>query len=56
MQIGRGIRQGCSMSSILFRLYGDYLIKEALAEVIDFKNGRRIVIKVRFADDTAIIA
>ena len=31
-------------------------MKEALAEVGDFKTGGRIVIKVRFADDTAIIA
>ena len=56
MQIGRGVRQGCCMSSILFNLYGEYLMKEASAEVGDFKNGGRIINKVRFADDTAIIA
>jgi len=43
------------MSSTLFNLYGEYLIKEALAEVGDFKIGGKII-KVRFADDTAIIA
>ena len=31
-------------------------MKEALAEVGDFKIGRRIINKVRFVDDTAIIA
>ena len=31
-------------------------MKEALAEVGDFKIGGRIFNKVRFADDTAIIA
>ena len=31
-------------------------MKEALAEVGDFKIGGRIINKVRFADDTAIIA
>ena len=36
--------------------YREYLMKEALAEVGDFKIGRRIINKVRFADDTAIIA
>ena len=36
--------------------YGEYLMKEASAEVGDFKIGGRIFNKVRFADDTAIIA
>ena len=31
-------------------------MKEALAEIGDFKIGRSIINKVRFADDTAIIA
>ena len=31
-------------------------MKEALAEVANFKIGGRIINKVRFADDTAIIA
>ena len=44
------------MSPILFIIYGEYLIKEALAELGYFKIGGRIINKVRFADDTAIIA
>ena len=35
MEIGRGVR----LSSILFNLYGEYLMKEALAEVGDCKIG-----------------
>ena len=42
------------MSPILFNLYGEYLMKEALVEVGDFKIGGRIIIKVRFVDDTAL--
>ena len=34
---GRGIKQGCCLSSLLFELYGEYLIKEALAELRYFK-------------------
>ena len=55
VKIGRGVRQGCCMSPILFNLYVEYLMKEALAEFEDFKIEGRIIDKVRFADDTAII-
>ena len=44
------------MLHVTHNLYGEYLMKEALAEVGDFKIGGRIINKVRFADDTAIIA
>ena len=33
VKIGRGVRQGHCKSHILFNLYGEYLMKEALAEV-----------------------
>ena len=53
VRIGGGVRQECCISPILFNLYGEYLIKEALAEVRDFKIGGRIINKVRFVDDIA---
>ena len=37
----RGVRQESCMSTILLNLYGEYLMKEALAEVRDFKIGGR---------------
>ena len=55
VKIGRGVRQGCCMSPILFNLCGEYLMKETLAEVRDLKIGGRIINKVRFTDDTATI-
>jgi hypothetical protein len=41
MEIGRGVRQRCCISPILFNVYGEYLMKEALTEVGDFKTGGR---------------
>ena len=43
--------------SPIFNLYGEYLMKEALAEIRDFKiSGRICKDKVRFTDDADIIA
>ena len=55
--IGRGVRQGCSLSPILYILYDEAMMKEA-AE--DLKQGIQVggeyISSVRFADDKAIVA
>ena len=56
VETGRGVKHGCCMSPILLNLYGEYKMKEAFAEVGDFKIGGRIINEIRIADDTAIIA
>ena len=50
VEIGGGVREVCCMSPILFYLYGGYLMKETLAEVVDFKIGGRITNKMRFVE------
>ena len=45
VKIGRGVRQGCCMSPILFNLYGEYLMKEALTEVGDCKTEEGLLIR-----------
>jgi len=42
MKTGRGIRQGYCSSPILFKLYSEYLTKEALEGFGDFKTGGQV--------------
>ena len=43
VKIGRGVRQGCCLSPILFNLYSEYLTKEALEGFGDFKICGQII-------------
>jgi hypothetical protein len=41
---------------ILFSLYSEYLIKEALEGFGDFKIGVQVICNVKYADDLVILA
>jgi hypothetical protein len=60
VKIGRGVRQGCCLSPILFNLYSEYhseyLTKEALEEFGDFKIGGQVIRTVKYADDLVLLA
>ena len=56
VKIGRGVRQGCCLSPILFNLYSEYLTKEALEGLGDLKIGGKIIHTVKYADDLVLLA
>jgi hypothetical protein len=56
VKIGRGVRQGCCLSSILFNLYSECLTKEVLEGLGDLKIGGQIIHTVKYADDLVLLA
>jgi len=56
VKIGRGVRQGCCLSPVLFNLYSECLTKKALEWFGDFKIGGHIIHIVKYADDLLLLA
>src|ERR1043165_7607201 len=55
--IGRGVRQGCPLSPILFNIYIEEIVREMLEELEEgVKVGGKMVKALRFADDQAMLA
>ena len=57
-QIGKGVCQGCILSSCLFTLYTEYIMRNTgLGEAQDgIKIARRNIHNLRYADDTTLMA
>ena len=57
-QIGKGIRQGCILSSCLFNLYAEHFMRNAGLDESQagIKISRRNINNLRYADDTILMA
>ena len=57
IDIGKGVRQGCILSPLLFNIYAEIIMREALEEwESGISIGGRMVTNLRYADDTTLLA
>ena len=56
-QIGKGVRQGCILSTCSFNLHAEYMRNTGLGEIhIGIKIARRNISNLRYADDSTLMA
>src|SRR5437867_3849333 len=54
--VGRGVGQGCVMSPMLFNLYSEFMMREALEGVEGIGFGGVNITNLRYADDAVLVA
>ena len=57
-QMGKGVCQGCILSPCLYKLYAEYIMRNAGLEEAQarIKIARRNINNLRYADDTTLMA
>ena len=56
-QIGKGVRQGCILSSCLFNFYAEYIMRNAGLNEVEagMKIAGKNINNLRYADDTTLM-
>jgi hypothetical protein len=55
--VGRGTRQGCPLSLVLFNIYDEAMIREAFDDVNEgIKIGGKLIKEVKFVDNKGVLA
>ena len=55
-QIGKGVCQGCILSSCLFNLYAEYIMRNTGLDEAGIKIAGRNINNFRYTDDTTLMA
>ena len=55
MELGRGVRQRCCFSLILFNLYSKYLTNEVLEGFGNFRIGGQVIRTEKYVDDLVLL-
>ena len=56
VKVEKGVRQGCVISPLLFNLYSEFMIKEAMEDVERIGIGGFNITDLRYADDAVLVA
>jgi exonuclease III len=56
VKVCRGVRQGCVISPLLFNLYSEFMIREAMEDMEGISVGGVNITNLRYADDAVLVA